>query len=67
MIDQFEKTRSNRSSCRQCLKSINKNEIRGVEYISNNFGFSQSNYCLKCSKKMLKELNEQLLELTEKR
>jgi len=67
MIDQFEKTRSNRSSCHQCLTTIKRGEIRGVEYVSDNSGFSQKYFCLECGERMLRELFEQLLELAKKR
>jgi len=56
MIETFEIANNSNSHCVNCKKQILKGEARGIEFSSYNNHITKRYYCLRCSKKMLKEL-----------
>ncbi len=56
MIEKLELTKTNQSHCHKCKKLITKGEARGIECSFFMNRKTQRYYCLKCSKKMIKNL-----------
>jgi len=56
MIETFEIANNSNSHCVNCKKQILKGEARGIEFGNYNNHIISRYYCLRCSKKMLKEL-----------
>ena len=64
MIDYFEDTKSNRSTCQRCKQFITDKKRGVAETIS--FGHKQKQYfCIKCSGKIIKEVKEELQGMEE--
>ena len=70
MIEDIEISPTDRAKCKGCGNLIGKGTPRGIEVIKQNYGYSNSYYCYKCSqlkiekdKKYLEETKEKLNKL----
>ena len=61
MITTLEKAKSNRSTCHNCKKKIEKGETRGVgEFIAYGGHKSKNFYCKKCTHTILLQQQEEM-------
>jgi len=56
MIEDFDIAPTSASICRNCGKIIKKGEARGIKKYNYRGFISQRYYCLKCSKKQIRQL-----------
>ena len=65
MLDYFEKTASNRSTCSRCKKTITDPKRGVAEGIGYGGYKTKKYYCLKCSGEVIKEAKKELQAMEE--